>query len=142
MKILEPNKTIYIRLIDGTLTFVLVEARRLDELTFQITANKFLDLENDDTSLWEYFPGDVVECKIKDTLILAEKLLKSNFPDRNFHALLFRIVDSDGKLSEAEIVTFQEQIEILLERKSPVSQSEHPLVEKWKRNRKGNRSFK
>ena len=131
MKIPEPSKTIYVRLIDGTSALVPVEAKQLDEQIFQITHNESLDLENDDTSLWEFFPGDVVECKLKDNLIVAEQLLESGFPNRDFHALLFRLVDSDGKLSEAEVAAFQEQIKILLERKSPISQSEHPLIKKW-----------
>ena len=131
MKIPEPSKTIYIRLLDGTLAFVPVEARQLDEQIFQITDNDYLDLENDDTSLWEFFPGDVVKCKFQDDLIVAEQLLKSSCPNRNFHAVLFRILDSDGKLSEVETTKFQQEIKILLERKSPVSQSKHPLIKKW-----------
>lgn len=131
MKIPEPIKTIYIRLIDGTSALVPVEARQLDEQIFQITDNDYLDLENDDTSLWEFFPGDVVKCKFQDDLIVAEQLLESSFPHRNFHAVLFRILESDGKLSDAEIAKFQQEIKVLLERKSPVSQSNHPLIKKW-----------
>jgi len=131
MKNPEPSKTIYVRLIDGTLAFVPVEARQLDEQKFEITANQFLDLEDDNTSLWEFFPGDIVESKLQSNLIIAERLLESSFPNRDFHALLFRLVDSKGELNEVETATFQEQIKVLLERKSPVSQSEHPLIEKW-----------
>jgi hypothetical protein len=131
MKIPEPSKTIYIRLIDGTSVLVPVEARQLGEQIFQITDNDYLDLENDDTNLWEFFPGDVVNCKFQDDLIVAEQLLESSFPHRNFHAVLFRILDSDGKLNEVETVRFQQEIKILLERKSLVSQSEHPLIKKW-----------
>ena len=131
MKIPEPSKTIYIRLLDGTSVLVPVEARQLDEQTFQITDNDYLDLENDDTSLWEFFPNDVVKCKSQDDLIIAEQLLESSFPHRNFHAILFRILDSNGMLSEVETAKFQQEIKVLLERKSPVSQSKHPLIEKW-----------
>jgi hypothetical protein len=131
MKIPKLSKTIYIRLIDGTSALVPVEAKQLDEQIFQITDNDYLDLENDDTSLWEFFPGDVVKCKFQDNLIVAEQLLESSFPHRNFHAVLFRILESNGKLNEAETAKFQQEIKILLDRKSPVSQSEHPLIKKW-----------
>jgi len=130
MKIPELSKTIYIRLIDGTSCLVPVEATQLDDQIFQITGNDYLDLD-DDTSLWEFFPGDVVKCKFQDDLIVAEQLLESSFPHRNFHAVLFRILDSNGKLNEAETAKFQQEIKDLLERKSPVSQSAHPLIKKW-----------
>src|SRR4051812_41192259 len=102
MKIPGPSKAIYIRLIEGTLAFVPVEAKQFDAQIFQITGNEYLDLENDDISLWEFFPGDVVKCNFQDDMIVAEELLESRFPHRNFHAVLFRIVESEGKLTEAE----------------------------------------
>lgn len=131
MKKFKTSKTIYVRLIDGSSALVPIEAEQFDEMTFQITTNESLDLENDDTSLWEFFPGDIVECKVQNNLIVAEKLLESSFPNRDFHALLFRVVDSGGELSESEAALFREQIKMLQEGKSPVSQSQHPFVRKW-----------
>jgi hypothetical protein len=130
----ESNETIYVRLIEGVSVLVPVKAKPLGGETYLITENDLLDLENDATSIWEFFPGDVVRCTVEGNLVAAKELLESDFANRQLYTLLFRIVESIGKLSQKEKIEFREAIEELCKRRSAITQSRHPIVDQWLEN--------
>lgn len=130
--------TIYITLLEGTSVLVPVKARKINQNIYEILENDSFD-SNDATSIWEFFPGDLVECrKDKDVdsneeLTVASKLIESRFPNRNLHSLVFQIVKSLGKLEQEYLLHFKDEIKILCT-DSPITQSNHPIVKKWVEN--------
>ena len=108
---------IYVTLIEGTLVFVPLDARMVDVNTYEILHNPILQLESDATSIWEFFPGDIVTVGTRTIgartgekrlfrkrrvetgtdIILAMELVSSTFPNRKLHQLIFLIVQSMGK---------------------------------------------
>jgi len=105
---------IYVRLIDGIEVFVPVVAKLLDGDLFEIMEIPSFDL-NDFTSIWEFFPGDVVRCETKtfsdgSSGLLANELISSTFPDRKFQELIFLIVYSQGKVKIENLHGFEKEI--------------------------------
>lgn len=105
---------IYVRLIDGVEVFVPVVARQLDEDVYEIMEIPSFDLD-DFSSIWQFFPGDVVRCEKKifhnkNFGLLANELISSTFPDRKLHELIFLIVYSQGKVAVENLQGFQKEI--------------------------------
>jgi hypothetical protein len=124
------TEKIYIRLIDGVETFVPVQAVRNDDSTFKIIDNDYLDLDTDVTSIWEFFPGDIVTCKQKEDYLLASELLGYTFPNRRLHQLIFLIVENFGNPTPDKLAGFDEEMRILTTDKG-VIQIRHPMIKKW-----------
>ena len=124
---------IYIRLIDGALVFVPVAAEKISEDEFRILTTEELDLDNDATAIWEFFPGDIVKCKkdLKRNFIVADKLISSDFPNRRLHQLIFKIVESLGQLKPEDLEEFNQEIRKLLNKSYKLTQKKHPLVKAW-----------
>ncbi len=53
---------IYIRLLEGPEVLVPVEAELMENNNYKIVSNEILDIEEDATSIWKFFPGDIVKC--------------------------------------------------------------------------------
>ena len=121
---------IYIRLLEGGETFVPVEAISLHNGTYEIVSNQDLELEDDATSIWEFFPGDIVKCVGREDYLLASELLKSTFPDRKIHELIFQIVNSVGKIKVDDLRDFKKEIKYLCTN-DRIIQKQHPLVKNW-----------
>lgn len=123
-------ENIYIRLLEGTETWVPVPATRHGENIFEIKANQYLDLEEDVSSIWEFFPGDVVKCENREGDIIASELLKFTFPNRKVHQLIFTIVKSLGEVAVNQLPEFAEEIKKLCLDKN-IIQRQHPVVKSW-----------
>lgn len=121
---------IFIRLLEGTETFVPVEAKHLGSNIFEITKNSDLDLEEDVTSIWEFFPGDVVSCEKREDIRVATELLRSTFPNRRLYELIFQIVESFGRISLEELSDYRIELQELTNNTS-ISQRKHPVVREW-----------
>ena len=121
---------IYIRLLEGTEALAPVEARRLEGDTFEITANPDLDLEGDVTSIWEFFPSDVVKCKEEGDMQVAKELVRSSFPNRRIYQLLFKIVESLGAIEVTKLSDFKTEL-LKLCTQDDIRQKRHPLVQEW-----------
>ena len=121
---------IYIRLLEGTQTYVPLKARRMPDGSYKILDNPYLQLEDDITSIWEFFPGDVVQCRKEDNDLIAYELLASSFKNRRLYQLIFSIVLNQGDLSLVELDTFKDDI-VKLCRARNIPQKDHPVVKKW-----------
>ena len=137
-------QTIYIRMIEGVETFIPVSARCIGDNTFEIISNKDMDLEQDATSIYEFFPGDIVKCKLKpnafspenekhEEILLAQQLLISSplFPSRRVYQFIFNLVENFGNLEKDQLNLFKEEIKLLCKSDCRIKQKEHPIVEKW-----------
>lgn len=126
-------KEIYIRLLDGATAYVPCTAIHISNDNYQIVKIRELDIENDVTAIWEFFPGDLVKCKLNDDKVLfAESLisLSTSFKNRKVHQLIFRVVNSLGEISDSEISSFNDEIDYLINEEEVV-QKNHPIVKKW-----------
>ena len=124
-------KTIYVRLIDGTESKVPCKGVLLDKVNYKITENQSLDIEGDATSIWEFFPGDVVECEQRDFGLLASRLISSSFPDRKIHQLIFLLIQSFAKLKIDDLDEFKNELKKLCDPNFRLLQKTHPMVKKW-----------
>lgn len=127
-------KTIYVRLLDGTEAFVPVPAIVRGGGIFEITENPLLD-PDDFTAIWEYFPGDSVLCERRNDMLLAVRLVSSTVSNRHVYDLVFRIVESLGRLVLPD-TTRRAVLNDLCSSASSVGQIQHPLVQKWITNAK------
>lgn len=60
---------IYIRLLEGAEILVPVPAISHGNDIFEVKDNQYLDLEDDATSIWEFFPGDKVKVVEKKEIV-------------------------------------------------------------------------
>lgn len=128
MNLIKDNE-IYIRLIDGTECLVPVKAALIEPNLFKITDNQYIDFE-DATSIWEFFPDDVVECEFTNDIWIARKLVESSIPDRELYQLIFRIVDRFGNVEIDESIQIKDTINELV-RRDDIIQKQHPVVKNW-----------
>lgn len=124
------ERTIYIRLLEGTETLVPVTAISLDDNLFKIKENKYLDLKEDISSIWEFFPTDVVKCTKRDGNFVAFELVESTFSDRKIYQLIFLIVKSLGEITHSRLRGFESEIQRLCKDKE-IPQREHPIIKEW-----------
>ena len=123
-------ENIYIRLLEGPETWVPMPAVSHGDNIFEIKENQYLDLEEDISSIWEFFPGDIVKCTNRDGDLVASELLRSTFPDRKVYQLIFLIVKSLGEVTPDQLKGFKDEIKCLCSRSSIV-QRKHPVVKNW-----------
>jgi len=121
---------IYIPLLDGTKILVPVSAELLQNEQFKILDIPELDIENDSTSIWGYFPGDIVKCMEIDKSLVATELLNYSFPNRKLHLLLYAIVESNGVLDVGAIKEYSDEIRIIC-KKASFPQLNHPIIKQW-----------
>ena len=136
---------IYIRMLEGVETFIPVDAMPISDNVFEIISNEDMDLEEDATCIYEFFPGDVVmsvvKCEMlrdfsnpmqkrKKTFTLAVELISSTFPNRKLYQLIYMIVRSLGKITQNQLQGFEDEIRQLCF-DSSIAQRRHPVIEKW-----------
>src|SRR5580658_3967742 len=130
---------IYVRLIDGVEILAPCDAKYIGGEKFEIIRTENLDLDTDATSIWEFFPGDVVKCEPYEGQSkfntfginkVARQLISSIFPNRKLHQLIFLIVRSFGKITLDELKGFEPEIKQLCNDKG-VCQRNHPVIESW-----------
>ena len=126
---LNQDNQIYIRLLEGVEVLVPVKATLIESSLFRITENQYLDFE-DETSIWEFFPDDVVECEFVNDIWIARKLVESSIPDRELYQLIFHIVDRFGNVEIDESNQIKDTINEL-HRRDDIIQKQHPVVENW-----------
>ncbi len=126
---LNQDNQIYIRLIDGVEVLVPVKAISLESNLFRIIENQDLDFE-DETSIWEFFPDDVVECEFTSDIWIARKLVESSIPDRELYQLIFHIVDRLGNVEIDESSQIKDTIDELY-RRDDIIQKQHPVMKNW-----------
>ena len=120
---------IYVRLLEGGEVLVPVKAVCIEANLFRIIENQYIDQE-DATSIWEFFPDEIVECELKDDIWIAKKLIESSMPDRNLYRLIFRIVESAGNIEIKESDEMRESSKELFKR-DDIIQKQHPTVKRW-----------
>ncbi len=124
------KRTIYIRLLEGIETWVPVLAYRKNDFIYEITENKFLDMDEDAASIWEFFPGDTVKCINDNGELRAIELIASIMPDRGIYDLVFNIVEHLGTLSPEESIKYKKEIiKLCAMPHTPFKQ--HPIIKKW-----------
>jgi hypothetical protein len=134
-------ETIYIRMIDGIETFIPVQSKQIDNNIYEIIYNEDMNLDEDPTCIYEFFPKDIVRCKIKQnylfsikekgrTFILASDLISSTFPNRRIYQLIFLIVKNVGKITFNQLQEFENEIKYLYSN-NDIIQKQHPIVNKW-----------
>jgi hypothetical protein len=126
----EATKTVYIRLLEGPETWVPVSAILHGDNIFEIKENQYLDLEEDISSIWEFFPGDVVKCIKRDGDLIATELVESTFSDRKVYQLIFLIVYNLGEITREQLKGFEDEIKRLCS-DSRIVQRQHPVVKDW-----------
>jgi hypothetical protein len=124
------KRIIYIRLLEGVENKVPCEAEHIHSDVYKIIRNRYLDLQEDVTSIWEFFPGDIVKCKRDEDKFIAKELLSSQFPDRKLHQLIFLVVESLGKIKFEDLIEFEDEIE-QINKRSDIIQLKHPVVQSW-----------
>ena len=121
---------IYIKLLEGTETWVPVPAIRRGDNIFEILENQYLDLDGDTSSIWEFFPGDTVRCTRQGNDLMALELINSIFPNRKMHQLIFQIVSSSGEITLGQIRGFEDELKQLCS-DNAIVQKRHPVVMNW-----------
>ena len=121
---------IYIKLLEGAEILVPVPAISHGNDIFEVKGNQYLDLEDDATSIWEFFPGDMVKCLKPNKSWIASELLGSTFPNRKLYQLIFLIVESLGKISLDQLQGFENELQRLCVDRT-ITQRQHPVIEKW-----------
>ena len=149
------KQIIYTRLLEGTTCYVPCEAIGIDENIFEIIKNNNIDLDNDVSQIWEFFPGDTVRCITKTEtvvnfdegilipvdskesknseekkILLASGLINSVFPNRRVYELIFKIVYSLGAITFDELQDYKNEIEIICF-DTKFIQRNHPVVKMW-----------
>ncbi|MCP3659384.1 MAG: hypothetical protein GY830_03340 [Bacteroidetes bacterium] len=130
-------------MLEATKVILPVESKYLSDGSYEIIENKYMDLDSDATSIYEFFPGDVVKCiktekeflhidlkKRSIPLLLANKLISSNFPNRKLYELIFIIVKRQGEVRIEELEEYKESIHKLCTDKS-IFQRNHPVIKAW-----------
>lgn len=124
------SKKIYVELIEGAKSLVPLPAETTDEGYYRILENPYLDLQNDVTSIWKFFPGDVVKCDLQDDMLVATELISSSFPDRKLHQLAYLIVKGREDMLLNEQSGFKGEIEVLCNRLNK-EQPGQPALKAW-----------
>ncbi len=108
-------RKIYIHLIDGTDSWVPIDAKHIQNDQFEIVDNKKYD-DLDASELFEFFPGDIVE--IEQHIFtdgtkgqVAKRLIsKGEWPDRKFNE--FKFMAAIGQLNIDKITAQHYHYEI------------------------------
>jgi hypothetical protein len=127
---MKSKKTIYVRLLDGTEARAPVDGSFLDDGTFKIESNPFLDKE-DETSIWEFLPGDTVTVQTDTTGISATGLVHSQTSNRDVYSLIFQIVRTNGFLDVESLDNKMIRAATALCLGVPFPQKTHPIVMAW-----------
>ena len=114
---------IYIRLIDGTETWVPINAKLINNDQFEIIENsEFTDLDTNE--LFEFFPGDIVELEnhvFQDgtSATVAKKLIsKGQCTDRNYMDFRFKATLGLLKINKETAQIYRQEIERVKKEKS------------------------
>jgi hypothetical protein len=107
-----------------------VKTKVVEKDLFEIIENQYLDLNNDATCIWEYFPGDIVKAESVNDRLIAVELVKSSFPNRKLFQLIFLIVANLGKIHPKLLKGYGHEINIL-NKTIDLPQRNHPLVKSW-----------
>lgn len=143
---MEILKKIYVALIEGIKSFVPVEAKEISNDEYLIVRSQLFDLE-DNTSLFQFLPGDKVLCKIElkkdyknndEQVLVADSLIASTVPDRNLYMLKFIIVDQGGLLRPDQINFYAKELTRLREEILFYGENKdnpyHPGLQTWAKN--------
>lgn len=114
---------IYIRLIDGTETWIPINAKLIDNDQFEIIENpEFTDLDTNE--LYEFLPGDIVELenhvfKNGTSGKVAKKLIsKGQWTDRNYMEFKFKAALGLLNIDNITAQLYQQEIERVKKEKS------------------------
>jgi hypothetical protein len=116
-------KKIYIKLIDGTETWVPINAKLVNRGQYRIIDNdKFLDLSTDE--LYEFLPGDIVE--IEDHVFhdgtsgkVASRLISmGQWTDRNYIDFKFKATLGILEINHRNAIKFKQEIKRVKKEKS------------------------
>jgi hypothetical protein len=114
---------IHIRLIDGTETWIPINAKLINNDQFEIIENpEFMDL--DINELYEFLPGDIVELENHvfqngSSGKVAKRLIsKGHWTDRNYMDFKFKATLGLLKIDKETAQIFQQEIERVKKEKS------------------------
>lgn len=127
---MQEDETIFVRLIDGIEVLVPVKGTRVSEDSYKILDNPYLDLE-DETSIWEFFPGDTVYVSARENRTVAEVLLEKSqqIPNRDAYELVFEIVSKRAHLERVDLSHLMSASEKVC--RGLIPQTKHPYVQAW-----------
>lgn len=125
------QNTIYVTLLEGTETLAPCQGRKISDGLYEIVNNPYLDLDDDATSIWEFFPGDIVSCENIEDRLIAFKLVESKFLNRKLYELIFLVIKSQGEVEAKELTQYQSEVRMLCDKNSVVKQKDHPVLKKW-----------
>jgi hypothetical protein len=123
-------------MIEGIKSYVPAEGKQVANSNYLIVNSKLFD-PDDDTSLFEFIPGDTVSVKNEsngsgEEMIIADSLIKSAVPNRKLYSLKYTIVSQDGKLSDVQLASFTSEIEELKhEFLNSKEKFYHPAILRW-----------
>jgi hypothetical protein len=146
---------IYVKMLEGTTNYVPCKAIFKADNAYQIIANENIDLIEDATAIWQFFPGDVVRCIertemffsfgggvlipvdpdecencIEMTIMLAAELIESTFPNRKLYQLIYIIVEHLGEVEAEDLTEYKNEIDLLCSDLS-ITQRRHPIIRRW-----------
>ena len=119
---------IYVHGIEWTDFYAPCQAKHCEKDIYTILENDSWDL-HDYTTIWEFFPGDIVKCKKKGNDLYAVERLGSIFPNRKFHELVFHIVASHGDSKKEQLLWYEQEIKMLHD--GFLQKTQHPDIKKW-----------
>jgi hypothetical protein len=95
------TEKIYIQLLDGSTSWVPVDALRMTDNQYEIVEDKEYTESVDPLYLHEFYPGDIVELGFQifhdgKTGQVAKKLIEGQWPDRHFKE--FKFMATKGQL--------------------------------------------
>ena len=141
---MEVFKTIYVALIEGVKSFVPVEAKEITSKVYIITYSRLFD-PNDNSSVFQFIPGDKVSCRIEtkkdckgseEQILVADSLIESSALNRNLQMIKFIIVDQNGVLSHEQMNHYNKELVVLKKevnegRRDSNASSYHPNILRW-----------
>ena len=117
-------------MIEGVETYMPVDSEPIEKNVYKIVFNKYMDLESDLTSIYEFYPGDIVSCEIVDDILLAKKRVSSTFINWKYYHIIFRILETGGELPTNEFVEFENEL-LQLKNSRHIPQRDHPFISRW-----------
>jgi hypothetical protein len=140
---MEILKIIYVALIEGIKSYVAVEAKELERGLYLIVNSKLFD-PDDNTTLFQFIPGDTVSCKVEfkkdynnneEQVLVANSLVASDVPNRGLYMLKFLIADQAGVLTANQVELFSNELKMLkeelLKNKDNEENLYHPSILRW-----------
>ncbi len=117
------HRTVFVRLIDGTDTWIPVKSKPIQSNQFELLSNSEFE-DADPMCLFEFYPGDIVETEqhlFSDSRVelIAKRLIQAYpFKDREYLDFKFKAVLGQISINKSNAEQYQRLIRRIIKEKS------------------------